>query len=74
MEDKIRSKLEKELNPSQLEIMDTSGGCGTFFGIQITSSKFNGLTMIKQHKLVNEILKEEISQVHGITYHTKPDE
>jgi stress-induced morphogen len=46
-------------------IPDT-GGCGTFYAITIASRDFNGLTKVKQHKLVTETLKQEIEQIHGL--------
>ena len=72
MEAKIRNKLESELEPTELNIYDTSGGCGSFFGIEIKSSQFNGKKTFQQHKMVNKILKEEIATVHGITLKTYP--
>jgi len=42
------------------------GGCGTFYAITIASSAFSGLSMIKQHKLVTETLKQEIEGIHGL--------
>jgi stress-induced morphogen len=34
------------------------------YAIEIESPKFKGLTVIKQHKMVNQVLKEEIAQWH----------
>ena len=68
----MRTKLTEELDPVELNIYDTSGGCGSFFGIEITSEKFNGKKTFQQHKMVNKILSEEISTVHGITLKTHP--
>jgi stress-induced morphogen len=42
------------------------GGCGSFYAIEISSPAFKGLSMIKQHKLVNECLKEDIKGIHGL--------
>ena len=72
IETKIRSKLEAELEPVELQIFDTSGGCGSFFGIEVKSAKFNGLKTFQQHKLVNKVLKDEIATVHGLTLKTHP--
>lgn len=72
MEAKIRSKLEAEFEPVELQIYDTSGGCGSFFGIELKSAKFNGLKTFQQHKLVNKTLKEEMAIVHGVTLKTSP--
>jgi hypothetical protein len=43
-----------------------SGGCGSFYAIHISSPQFKGLSTIKQHKLVNECLKEEVKAIHGL--------
>ncbi|CAN9478714.1 unnamed protein product [Alternaria alternata] len=48
-----------------------SGGCGSMYAIQVESPKFKGLTVIKQHKLVNEVLKDEIKSWHGVQLRTK---
>ncbi|AWU76468.1 hypothetical protein CAS74_000420 [Pichia kudriavzevii] len=67
----IYNKLKATLSPTTLEVRDVSGGCGSMYAIQIVSEKFNGLPMIKQHRLVNEILKEEIAKWHGLQLKTK---
>jgi stress-induced morphogen len=43
-----------------------AGGCGSFYAISITSSAFKDLPMIKQHRLVNDTLKQEIEGIHGL--------
>ncbi|KAL6704838.1 hypothetical protein ACN47E_007521 [Coniothyrium glycines] len=67
----IFEKIRATLNPVKLEVQDISGGCGSMYAIEIESTKFQGLTMIKQHKMVNEILKEEIAKWHGVQLRTK---
>lgn len=42
------------------------GGCGSFYAISITSENFKGLSIVKQHRLVNETLKQEIEGIHGL--------
>lgn len=42
------------------------GGCGDFYAIVIASNEFKGLSTIKQHKLVNSTLAEEIKNIHGL--------
>merc|ERR1712129_636098 len=66
LESTMRTKLQAELEPTELNIHDTSGGCGSFFGIEITSHHFNGKKTFQRHKLVNKVLKEEIAVVHGL--------
>lgn len=70
-EQKIHNILSKQLQPETLEVEDISGGCGSMFSINVTSNKFQGLSMIKQHKLVNTILKDEIAKWHGLQLKTK---
>jgi stress-induced morphogen len=43
-----------------------AGGCGSFYAILVSSPAFKGLSTIKQHKLVNEVLKEDIKGIHGL--------
>lgn len=68
--DRIRQKLELEFCTEDVHITDTSGGCGTFFSIEIISEKFNGLKTFQRHKMVNKVLKEDIEQLHGLTLKT----
>ncbi|CAI5760252.1 unnamed protein product [Candida verbasci] len=70
-ESKIFQILDQRLKPTDLKIQDVSGGCGSMFSIFIQSDKFNGLTTIKQHRIVNDILKDEISKWHGLQLKTK---
>lgn len=70
---RIFTKLSSELQPSHLTIQDLSGGCGQLYAIEVTSKAFNNLTMIKQHRLVNGILKEDVAKWHGLTLKTSKD-
>ncbi|SCU78927.1 LADA_0A08614g1_1 [Lachancea dasiensis] len=67
----IFDKLSKQLEPKQIDVRDVSGGCGSMFAIDITSDKFNGLSMVKQHKLVNKILEDDIKRWHGLQLRTR---
>ena len=53
------------------QVQDISGGCGSMYAIEIESPKFKGLTVIKKHKLVNQVLKEEIAQWNGVQMRTR---
>ncbi|KAI5959119.1 hypothetical protein CANMA_004137 [Candida margitis] len=70
-ESKIYKKLQDEFDPVNLQVQDVSGGCGSMFAILVESPKFKGLPMIKQHRLVNDILKDEIKKWHGLQLKTK---
>lgn len=70
-EQKIYNMLNERFSPAKLEVQDVSGGCGSMFAILVESKEFKGIPMIKQHRLVNELLKDEISQWHGLQLRTK---
>jgi len=41
------------------------------YALDIVSDEFKGLPVIKQHRLVNKILKDEIKTWHGAQIKTK---
>lgn len=70
-EQKIYDILKNHFDPLTLQVRDILGGCGSMFAITVESSQFKGIPMIKQHRLVNEVLKDEIAQWHGLQLKTK---
>ena len=66
-ERKVRNKTDK----SETQVQDVSGGCGSMYALDIVSAKFKGLSVIKQHRLVNAVLKDEIKGWHGVQLKTK---
>lgn len=72
-ENKIYSMLDESFEPSNLLVQDISGGCGSMFAILVESEKFKGIPMIKQHRLVNSVLKDEISKWHGVQLRTRAE-
>ncbi|KAL9643803.1 hypothetical protein ABK040_013286 [Willaertia magna] len=67
-EDKENTQVDPNLI---IKVNDMSGGCGAMFDILVVSKKFEGLSMVKQHKMVMELLKKEIKSIHGLTLNTK---
>lgn len=41
------------------------------YALDIVSPKFKGLPVIKQHRLVNQVLADEIKNWHGVQLKTK---
>ncbi len=66
-ESAIQEKLQSALKVENVEVRDTSGGCGTMFEIKITAEEFKNKSIIQQHKVVTKVLQEDISQWHGFT-------
>ncbi|KAF3915408.1 hypothetical protein AA313_de0208605 [Arthrobotrys entomopaga] len=67
----IYVKLSEKLEPSRLDVRDISGGCGSMYAVEIESPKFRGLSTLKMHRQVQDILAEEIKGWHGIQLKTK---
>ncbi|KAF9940303.1 hypothetical protein BGZ67_007933 [Mortierella alpina] len=67
----LYSKLFEKFQPSKLIVEDISGGCGSMYQVEVVSPSFKDLSMVKQHRLVNDALKEEIKGMHGIRLTTK---
>ncbi|XP_025158438.1 bolA-like protein 3 isoform X2 [Harpegnathos saltator] len=70
-EQKMISILRNKLPEAVLiEVTDVSGGCGAMFDINVVAPEFKGLNTVKQHRIINEALKEEIKDMHGIRIRT----
>lgn len=41
------------------------------YAIDVVSHRFKGMSMVKQHRLVNDILSDEIKSWHGVQLKTK---
>ena len=67
LETAIRQKVD---NVSTLVVSDVSGGCGQAYDVVIVSDAFDGLNTLKRHRMVNELLKDEIAQLHAFSQKT----
>ncbi|TPX10421.1 uncharacterized protein E0L32_008640 [Thyridium curvatum] len=70
-ESEIWDRLVKEFSPVELLVQDISGGCGSMYGIEISSDKFKGANMLKQQRMVNAVLGDLMKQWHGIQLKTR---
>lgn len=57
---------ETHLLSMNIMLLCPAGGCGDFYAITIASGAFSGLSVLKQHRLVQDELKEEIGSIHGL--------
>jgi len=81
MQTTISSKIEDALHPLHLEVENEShmhnvpAGSESHFKILVVSDQFDGLMLIKRHRLLNSILSDELKQIHAMALHTMtPDE
>ncbi|XP_044507218.1 protein BOLA2 [Mangifera indica] len=65
--EQVESSLTSKLSPSHLEVIDTSGGCGASFVVEIVSAQFEGKRLLERHRLVNSALEEEMKQIHALS-------
>ena len=81
--DRIRSKLTGAFAPVTLEVVDEShlhkGHAGhrpegeTHFRVKIASEAFRGISRVKAHRLVYDVLADEIAGgVHALAIEAKP--
>lgn len=70
-ERKIFDILSAKFSPKTLEVKDVSGGCGSMFAISVESAAFRDIPTVKQHRMVNDVLKDEIAKWHGLQLKTK---
>lgn len=63
--------LVKEFSPVELVVQDISGGCGSMYGIEISSEKFRGANMLKQQRMVNAVLGDLLKGWHGCQLKTR---
>lgn len=76
---RIKEKLEKELNPVELQVGDVSyqhaGHAGargsngeTHFNLRVVSEEFEGKSLVKRHRLIYNLLQEELQNgLHALS-------
>lgn len=74
---RIEQKLQAGLAPVFLEVVNESAnhavpsGSESHFRVTIASLRFDGKRLLARHRLVNELLQEELSgEVHALALHT----
>ncbi|VWU51780.1 BolA-like protein, putative [Hepatocystis sp. ex Piliocolobus tephrosceles] len=63
----IEEKISSALTPTVLELIDKSCGCGTAFDALIVSNNFTDKRLLDRHRLVNNIIKEELPKIHAFS-------
>ncbi|KAH0908934.1 hypothetical protein HID58_032255 [Brassica napus] len=65
--EQVEASLTSKLNPVHLEVIDTSGGCGASFAVEIVSEEFEGKRLLERHRMVNAALEEEMKEIHALS-------
>ena len=60
---------------AELDVADRTGG-GDHFQVSVTSPRFNGLSLLDQHRLVNEALADPLADgtIHELRIRTRGTE
>jgi len=72
-EDRLRPLLEQAFpDATELSVEDRTGG-GDHFQVTVASTRFEGLPLIEQHRLVNEALAAPLADgtIHELRIKTK---
>ena len=74
---RIEEKLSQAISLQHLEVVNESdnhnvpAGSESHFKVVLVSPEFIGLKLLARHRLVNTVLKEELSgQIHALAMHT----
>ena len=72
--DEIIEMIVKSLPDAEVEVKDLAGD-DNHFSLEIRSKKFNGLSRIKQHKMVYDALDGKMGgELHALSIKTLSDE
>ena len=73
----IEAKLTAALQPSHLEVINESSnhnvppGSESHFKVVIVSQAFDGKMLVARHRMINEILADELQhKIHALALHT----
>jgi stress-induced morphogen len=71
--DRLRQLLAQAFpDAAELDVADRTGG-GDHFQVTVTSPRFNGLSLLEQHRLVNEALADPLRDgtIHELRIKTR---
>ena len=72
----IEQKINDAFSPEFIEVINETHmhnvppGSESHFKVTIVSDEFNGLMLIKRHRLVNKVLEDELKKIHALALHT----
>ncbi|ESK85631.1 bola-like protein [Moniliophthora roreri MCA 2997] len=66
----LEAAIRNGIPVSHLEIEDQSNGCGENYAIVLVSEVFEGKNTLARHRFVNELLKDQIAQMHAFSQKT----
>ena len=69
--EELRAAIQLAIPDSQVTVQDLSGG-GDHLQVDVVSSAFAGLSLVRQHQMVYGVLKEELASeaIHALALNT----
>lgn len=69
--ERLRELLQEAFPDGEVEVSDLTG-TSDHFGVEITSERFRGLSLIEQHKLVHQACGEHLTtSIHALQIKTR---
>lgn len=69
-EQRLTKLLKDAIQPSEVVVEDISGGCGSMYRVNVVSPAFEGKRTLQQHQMVLNVLRGEVTNMHGLTVST----
>lgn len=72
---KIKEKIQQRFHPEYVDVLDESGnhhvpkGVISHLKIVIVTEEFRGLRPLNRHRILHELLADEIKELHAISLH-----
>ncbi|KAJ2752726.1 hypothetical protein IWQ56_006702, partial [Coemansia nantahalensis] len=63
---RAQSKLKAAFPDAVIELDDVPGGCGDSFTLKLAWAGFEGMPPLKRHRHVNQVLKDEMKEIHAL--------
>ncbi len=76
MQQTLETRLQQAFEPVYLNVENEThrhnvpADAESHWKVTIVSDRFEGLMLIKRHRLVNAALKQEIEKIHALALHT----
>ncbi|KAF9529041.1 bola protein [Crepidotus variabilis] len=66
----LEKAIKRAFEVTHLHIEDQSSGCGDNYAIILVSEAFEGKSTLARHRMINELLKDQIAQMHAFSQKT----
>ncbi|KAJ3323399.1 hypothetical protein HDV06_001919 [Boothiomyces sp. JEL0866] len=66
----LETALKEKVGAIHVEAVDMSDGCGQNFEVIVVSPQFEGKSVLQKHRMVNDAVKDQVSQLHAFSQKT----